>query len=91
VERSAERVRAVVLRRESCQAGPNDARWPVHSCGGTAIEGLKLAQLLGRHGVLLTFSQYTQWWMSVYSSGLIVRSRCAQYLGAGAKVITTPP
>jgi hypothetical protein len=26
------------LGREMCQVGPNDASWPAHSCGNTAIK-----------------------------------------------------
>ena len=42
VRRSASESAAVAagaVRRERCQVGPNDARWPVHSCGNTAING----------------------------------------------------
>ena len=42
-------------RQDWCQVGPKDASWPMHSCGNTAsYKRLKLAQLLGRLGVVLT-------------------------------------
>jgi hypothetical protein len=38
-----------------CRSGPKDASWPMHSGGKHRYKGLKLAQLLGQFGVLLTW------------------------------------
>ena len=57
----AERRRVHPLERERYQVGAKDASWLMHSCGSTAVNGLKLGQLLGQLGVFLT------WLCSIFS------------------------
>ena len=49
------RRRRQTLKQEGCQVGPNDARWPTHSGGNTALKGWSRPNFWANSSVFLTW------------------------------------